>query len=106
MLEQRGAPFLCHLPFVPGKIRLLIYLLPVPGGFMRFRGVACVVLCTAVTMTVLARQAPGTMDSPKEKDGFEKVHDGMLGTKPAPGTDASRLTQAVARTLPLTKEAF
>jgi hypothetical protein len=71
----------------------------------RFAGLA---LCAALTLTALGRQAPApkTMDSPKEKDAFEKVHEGMLSTKPAAGTDASRLTQAVARTLPLTKAAF
>jgi len=73
---------------------------------MRFHRIAGCVLCTALTLTAVARQAPKTMDSAKEKDAFEKVHEGMLGTKPAAGAEASRLTRAAGGTLPLSKEAF
>ena len=75
---------------------------------MKLRLLACAMLLTGFTVTVTAQkeQTPKTMDSPTQKDAFEKVHENLLGTTPDKAVGAGRLTDAVAGSLPPSSSAF
>jgi hypothetical protein len=75
---------------------------------MKLRLLACAMLMIGFAMTLIAQkeQTPKTMDSPTQKDAFEKVHENLLGTQPDKGVEAGRLTDAVSGSLPASSAAF